>query len=476
VEFFGFGGRKMGRAGEGVAIADGTESILSNPASLAGIPRPELSVGLLLAESEFDRIPKLWWDTNRDGRIDDTDEPLDVQPDYGLIHGALIAATRPFGKHVAAGMGLFIPKERLLRLSTFDASIPTYFLYANRTQRYELGGAIGVRPWGGFAIGAGMQMIPRAKYKLDGTLDVTLAGSDDGDTSAGDVVGVGLDVHSMELDLVPGFAPNLSFHWDAGELVPALKGLEVGGAWRGEAGLPVDVDINLQINAATAESQDLDRIVLPLVFGVQIGLFDHYVPSQWTLGAAYTIGDTLTISGDLRRTAWDRMQLNIANVVHSSIQGATVDFGDDPVADGNPYDVTLRATYAPRAGVDLRLPPIDGKRFGKVRIVARGGVGFEPTPLVAQDTSSSALLDGDRTIFAVGAGVEHADPFRRPIAANEPPYRVRWDGFFQYHVVATGSLQRPDTDTPTAGYPVDGSSIPIGGHLLAAGLQWSIEY
>lgn len=460
----------MGRAGEGVAVADGTESILSNPASLPGIARPELSIGFLAADMSFEGFPDLYWDTNRDGLLDENDAPLDAGPAYDNVHGALIGATLPFGPKLCFGIGLFLPKERLIRLATFEPAVPTYFLYANRTQRYEMGIGGGWRPWKGLAIGGGVQMIPRARYSLQGTLDIVASGAEEGDADASDVVAMTLDVHSMQLDLVPGFAPNLALHWDVGEAVPALDGLQLGGAWRGEAGLPVDVAIDLQVNAGTADVEDLEGMVLPLQFAVQLGVFDHYVPSQWTVGAAYTIEDTLTISADLRRTAWDQMQVSVAQVTDGTVRGGAIDFGEDPVADGNPYTVTLVPTWAPRLGLDLRLPSIDGKRLGEVRVVTRGGFGREPTPLESQG-KESALLDAGRTIFAVGVGVEHDDPFRR-----DARRRVRFDGFFQYHLLDQGELDRPDPGAPAAGYPVDGSPIPIGGHLLAAGLQWSFEY
>ncbi len=475
MEFYGFGGRKMGRAGAGMALSEGTDSILSDPAAMPGIDHPELSVGFLMADAQFTQFPDLWWDTNRDGRIDETDPPLDAGPDYDAVHGVMIGATRPLGNRAAIGLGLFIPKERLLRLQTFEPSIPTYFLYANRTQRYELGVGLGVRPIAGISAGLGVQMIPRAKYSLDATLDLTLDGATSSDTSASDVIGLGLDVHEMTLDLVPGFSPSVSLQWEAGEALPLLEGLELAAAWRGAAGLPVDVDIDLQINASTQDMGSVDSITLPLLFAVQLGVFDHYVPSELNFGAAYTIEKTLTISVDLRRTAWDQMAVSIAKVTHSNISGATVDFGADSVVDGNPYTLDLAATWAPRIGADLHLPAIHTTTpLGDIRVITRGGFGFEPTPLVSQ-TAESALLDSDRLIFAVGLGVEHQDPFRkksRPDRARP----MRLDGFFQYHLLASGEYARPVPTAPTAGYSIDGSPIPIGGHLLAAGAQWSFEY
>lgn len=472
VEFYGFGARRMGRAGGGVAMAEGAESILDNPASLAGTKYAQLSIGFMGVDAEFEKFPKLWWDTNRDGLVNEDDPALDAGPSYDPVQGFVIAASRPMGKNFAIGGGLFLPLQRILRLQTFDPQVPTYFLYANRAQRYELGIGAGWRPKWGIAVGAGMQVIPRARYSLDATLDLTISGAEEGDDTAGDVVAVGLDVHSMSLDLVPGFAPLASVHWDAGQAVPALDGLELGAEWRGEAGLPVDVDIDLQINANTENVGDMNDIVIPLVMAVQLGVFDHYVPSRLDFGAAYAIKHTLTLSVDMRRTAWDQMQVNIAKVTHATVNGAAIDLPDGSVHDGNPYAIVLQPTWAPRVGAELQLPAFRlWERWGDIHIHTRGGLGFEPTPLVSQ-TAASALLDADRFIFAVGLGVEHDDPFRK--AGNRR--LVRLDGFFQYHVLARGSLDRGNPETPTAGYSKDGSPIPIGGHLLAAGAQWSFEY
>ncbi|MFN7144814.1 MAG: OmpP1/FadL family transporter [Myxococcota bacterium] len=471
VEIFGFGARKMGRAGGGVAVDDGAENVLLNPAALAGRRYPEVSLGFVGAGMRFSQLPPLWWDTNRDGLVNEADPALELADTYDPVQAVILGATRPIGPTIGVGFGLLVPVQRILRLATFEPALPTYFMYANRVQSYELGLGAAWRPWGGLSVGAGVSMIPRARYSLDATLDLTLSGASEGDADASDVVGMGLDVHAMQLDLIPGFAPRVALHWDAGQAVPALDGLTLGASWRGEAGLPVDVDIDLQIDAATEDTGDLDPMVLPFLLGVQLGVYDHYVPEQWVAGAAYTLLDTATISGEVRFTRWDRMQVSIARVVDSSVEGAAVDFGEDPLEDGNPYAITMEPTVSPRLGLDLRLPGVQtGDRFGEVRILARGGFGYEPTPLATQ-SAASALLDSDRVIFSVGAGLEHDDPFRRT-----EDRRVRLDGYFQYHLLATGELVRPEPQTPTPGYPVAGSSLPIGGHLLAAGLQWSLEY
>ena len=471
MDFYGFGARRMGRAASGLALPDGFDAVLTDPAALPGIPYPELGVGFVLAQSDFYDLPPVYWDTNQDGYVTDADTPLELDPDADPVHGFLIGATRPFGRRAAGGVALFVPVERLFRLQTFEPSLPTYFLYGNRTQRYELGGGLAWRPIGGLAIGGGLQMIPRARYRLDATLDVTVAGTDDPDATAGDVLGLALDVHTMELDVVAGFSPSLSLHWDAGQAVPALQGLQLAGAWRGAAGLPVDVAINLQANLATEDLGDLDDIVVPLLLALDVGVFDHYVPATLTIGGAYTFRETVTVTADLKRTSWDQMRLSIARVVHASIDGAAVDLGDEPIDDGNPYEVVLRATWSPRLGTEITTPAVSsGTRLGEVRLLARGGVGFEPSPLVSQ-TVTTALLDSSRVIFAFGGGVRCDDPLR-----TKERRAMEVDGFFQYHQLAAGQLDRGTPAEPTAGYAVDGSAYPVGGHLLAAGVEWSLQY
>ncbi len=473
VEFYGFGARRMGRAGGGTAIADGPESVLSNPASLPGLDAPELSLGIVYGDTAFRQFPDLYWDTNQDGLINSNDSLLDMGPNYNATMGVMVGAAVPLGKRVAVGLGLYLPPNRLLRLQTFEPQLPSYFLYENRTQRYELGMGLGVRPIWGLSLGAGLQMIPTVKFALDATLNATVSGAGEED-SATELVDMELDVHSMVMDLKPGMAPNLAFHWDAGQAVPVLDGLFVGASWRGSAGLPVDADLNIQANIKTADVGELEQVLLPLVLNLQMGLYDHYVPSQWNFGLAYSIKDRLMISADLRRTGWDKLRINIAEIVSSSLEGAAVDFGKDPVKDGNPYDVELEATWAPRVGADLRLPEIKTKTaLGNIAIRMRAGFGYEPTPLVSQ-SAATVVLDADRIIFGGGLGVEHLNPFWRGEAGGKR--MVRWDGFLQYHMLATGELVRPEPAQPTAGYAVGGAAIPIGGHLLAAGAQWSLQY
>lgn len=467
-EIYGFGGRKMGRAGEGVALADGPESILSNPASLPGQSLRQVSVAALGTYSVFSDVQPVWWDTNQDGLVNETDTPLDVGPAYDPVAGLMIGAVYPITDTLTMGAAFFLPATRIIRIETFEPQLPTYLFHANRAQRYDLGLAAGWRPALGMGVGAGVQVVPRAELALDGTIDLRVEGAQEGDTAPSDVLGLGLDVHRLRVDLVPAIVPTLSLHWDAGEAVTALDGLQLGATWRGEGGLPVVTEINLQINAGTASVGDLEDLVVPLVLGMQLGVFDHYVPSQLVMGAGYTVGDTLTLSADIKRTAWDGMQLSVAHLEKGSMTGTGLQLGAEAVTDGNPADVTFAPTWAPRVGVDLRLPGGEVRHLGDVHPVVRAGFGWEPSPLVAQGPET-ALLDASRSVFALGVGAEANDPLREG-------HVTRLDGFAQYHVLASDFYTRAAPAAATAGYPMDGQPIAVGGSLLAAGLQWSTTY
>ncbi len=52
---------------------------------------------------------------------------------------------------------------------------------------------------------------------------------------------------------------------------------------------------------------------------------------------------------------------------------------------------------------------------------------------------------------------------------------VRLDLFAQLHRIGESSLPRA-AEVPTAGFPVQGSSIPIGGSLAVVGAQWGFDY
>lgn len=475
-DVFGFGAGAIGRGGGGVALWDGAQDVSLNPASLQHMEQGQVMLGYGLIRSAFDPIPPVWWDTNRDGRIDDTDTPLDIGPHYDPADGFQFALGRPVGKRFGLAINGFLPQDRILRLQTVDPSLPTYFLYQNRLNRYELSAGFGWEQIPGLSIGGAVEVIVRGTYRISMTADATVRGAGQDDQQAGDLVErVTLDVHEMTFDLVPSLAPVAGVLWDAGELVPALDGWSLGATWRGAAGLPISVDIDLQAELTAQDVGTFQPTAFSLVAPIELAVFDHYLPEQYTGGIAWRAGRTFRAYADLRHTRWDRFQANVAQVVGGEVESQLIQLSDPAIHDGNPYTLNMRATTGFRTGLELTLPrveptkEIDGQHLGSFQGTVRGGWGMEPSPLGSQG-ADSAFLDAGRMWFAVGAGVAHGAPFD---LFGGP---VRWDLYAQYHLLAKGALDRSGAGTHAAGVPVDGSAIPIGGHLWAVGLQCSIDH
>ncbi|MEQ1502494.1 MAG: hypothetical protein ABMB14_09690, partial [Myxococcota bacterium] len=347
----------------------------------------------------------------------------------------------------------------------------------NRPQRFVAAAAIGGQVLPGVSIGLGANLLAKAHIRVGATIDAavnppeatgtTTAATPDLDAAVSDVT---IDVHTIDFQVVPAVAPLAGIQLDLGRWWAPLDGLVLGGAYQGRVGLPLDVDLDLQANAEVTGFGDLEPFVAAAVAEATLTLFDHYVPQRISLGMAYRRSDVLTVYLDGRWTDWRGLVLNVARLDEASLTSPFVSIDDAAIHDGNPYTIVVKSTWSLRMGADLELPKI--AIAGRIRYVqwsVRGGFGFEPTPLVSQG-SSSAFLDTDRTMFTFGVGEESWDPFGLVDGA------VRFDLFFQWHVLARATLPRTSAG-PVAGYPADSASgIPVGGTMPVIGGQWSFEY
>ena len=471
VDVFGFDARTMGRGGGGLALSDGPGDLFRNPSLLQRLPAPQVSFGYAMLRGGFDAPPPVYWDTNQDGRIDDTDDPLQVDLTLDRADGFMVGLARPVGKRFGIGLAAFLPLDRLLRIRTFEPSLPTWFLYENRLHRFELTAGFGWQQLPGISVGGAVEMLARTRFRITTTLEVRVRGAQGGDTGAGDLVEeMSLDTHAIEIDLVPNFAPVASLSWDVGELIPPLRGLQMGATYRGSTGLPVDVIIDLQGNVAIEDVGDLEPMVLTLIAPIQLDLYDHYVPERLTVGIAWDKRGPVRGYFDLERTWWNRMRLNVAQVSDGEVQSQVLKLSDTSIHDGNDYTAELGATTAFDLGAEVAMPELSLKGgFQFLRLSLRAGGGLHPSPLKSQGPTSS-LLDADRLQTGVGLGIAHADPFH--LVAGP----LRWDLAFSWHQFASGALDVGDQTPYRAGAPLDGAPVPVGGHLLAAALQWSFEY
>ena len=116
-DLYGFGGRTIGRGGAGVAIVADPDAAMLNPAGLARVSQAEVGAGFALVRMNFPKLPPVYWDTNRDGRIDEYDEALDPGPFIGRADGAMMSVSRPVIEGWGVGASFLLPRDRLLRFA-----------------------------------------------------------------------------------------------------------------------------------------------------------------------------------------------------------------------------------------------------------------------------------------------------------------------------------------------------------------------
>lgn len=469
-DMFGQGASAMGSGGGGVAmVQDGTAAWL-NPAGLGRIRRPTASVGFVAGFDDFQPVPDLWWDTNRDGTLDSRDDPLPWSVGVERIQGVQLSVGRQIGGKFGLGATAWLPTQRLYRLSTIEPDLPHYLMYQNRPQRYNLNIGVGGEIVRGVNIGASLDMHSRTVFDMYGTLHLTVSGEEDPDRpgTGGLVQQVEVDVHELTLDLRYAALPILGVQLELGEWADDLDGLVVAASYRPGMNIAIEADLDIQANVEVRDVGDFDPYVIAALIDARANLFDHTVPARTVLGVAWRTDDILSAYVDVIHQDWRAGRANVTQLEYANIESPLVDLGD-AARDGNVYQLELRSTWSVRTGMDLKLPKIElENKLEYVRFAVRGGFAYHPTPLRAQGTNS-ALLDSDRATFTIGGGVEVFDPF----ALVDGP--VRLDLFGQLHNLGSSSLPR-SADSPTAGYPVQGDSLPIGGRLVVIGAQWGFDY
>ncbi len=469
-DMYGSGVRYMGMGGGGIGLVDDGNAARINPAGLGFVDQPTVGLGVTSAFHRFDPIPDLYWDTNRDGVLDDRDAALEFPSAVDDAAGFQVYAGRNIGGKFGIGLNAYVPTKRVIRFETFEPRLPNYLMYSNRPQRFSAAAGVGGQILPGVSIGASVEVLAAAHLNLFMTLDAGFSGdSDSGEELVGDIV---ITVHEASLDVVPQLAPIIGAQIDVGEWLPALEGVQVGGVIRGSTGLPITANLDIQANIAIEDVGDLEPYILAAIIDGKLSMIDHYVPPYIAIGGAYHRPEgMLSVYGDMRLTSWQRFKINIADLDtdNSSLTTPLVDL-NDRLVDGNDFVAPQwRNTVQVNGGAEVRLPKWEfDTRWQYAQLSLRGGFAYIPSPLLGQ-SSETAFLDSDRTMLTLGAGLEHHDPFE---LVDAP---VRYDLMLQYNLLSRGSLPR-SSDEPTAGYPVDVDFIPYGGSIVVIGAQWGFDF
>ncbi|MEC8380167.1 MAG: hypothetical protein VXZ96_07595 [Myxococcota bacterium] len=470
VDIYGFGAQMMGRGLGGVAIGGNVADLVNNPASLQQLVQPDFQLGFHILRSSFEPTGPVRWDTNVDGKIDDSDPPYQPNVDYPRADGFSIGLGRPIGKRFGLGIVAFIPRDRLLRVHTFEPSLPRYFMYDNRPNTYYMALGFGFEQLNGFSIGGAIELSAKARYQLSSTLRATLNNSESDDLDLSDVSRVELDIHEMTLELASDYAPVASIMLTPGEWIEPLRGLQLGVVYRGATGLPVDVDIDLQIDAGTEDFGELGDLSLSALTPFKLSVFDHYVPARLSLGVAYQVQDFLLMYVDGRWTQWSKMTVNIAQVTDGHIDAPLLSQSTIPIEDSNEYILKTRDIWDLKMGLELHLPDFGfGKDIGSLQPVFRGG--YARTPSVIDSIGPNvALMDTARASYTVGAGIIQRSPF----GWLQGP--ITWDMYMQWHTLLASQLTVAYSDSYSPGAPIDGADLIMSGQLRAGGFQLRLNY
>lgn len=467
---YGPAARSRGMGGGGVALVEDGTAAYQNPAGLGRVRQPQAAMGVILAKESLAPLPPLWWDTNRDGVIDERDEPLRVSADVDDAAGFNLHAARQVGGKFGLGLSVYMPTTRMFRMATFEPELPNYFMYANRQQRYALAAGVGGEVARGISIGASVDFVPRTVFDLTMTMDVSVVGDGNAQSTEQLLTEIAIDIHEMSLDVVPGFAPIVGVQLEMGRWFEPLDGLVVAAMYRGSVGLPIEVNLDIQANINANDIGDLEPFVMAAIVDAGVSIFDHYVPAMGQVGLAWRTEETFTAYADLKWTQWEPLgrNLNVARVSRAEVTSPLIDI-NDTIVDGNQFSVAFKNTLGFAAGTELKLPQWDfDTRWKYARVAVRGGVAYNPTPLLGQGEDSS-LLDTNRLSFSLGAGVEFWDP----LDLVDAP--VRLDAFGQYHVLAKGAIPKA-SDGPAPGFPTDSATLPFGGSIFVVGAQIGFDY
>ncbi len=472
VDVYGFGAKSIGRGQGGISVADGGMTVFRNPALLQDLEWAEAVIGYGLYRSDFPEGPNVYWDTNRDGLLNSSDDPLRVKSQSSSSDSVTLSMSRNVGSKVGLGINAFLPTSQFLRLHTTEPALPTWVMYGSRNQRFEIAVGLGAEVFRGISVGVSAELIAQARYRINATLDVAAGTANEEDPAGEDLIDyVTVDIHEMTLDLVPRFIPVVGLHWDAGVLAPTLNGLYLGAAWRGSSGVPVDASIDLQLNGSVFhDMEELEPMYVTLLMPVELSIFDHYVPERLSLGASYEHKEWAMAYVDLHHSRWSEMQVNVAHVTESEIRSQLIGVEENLLDDANDYDAVFVDTWSVHGGFEIFLPQIDVQgEAGSIQPVIRAGMGLIPSPLQSQG-SGTAFLDADRMLFSTGMGVSHQDPF------DLVPGPVSWDMFFTAHRLASGELKPTASGNIRPGAPVDGAAFPIGGKLWSSGVQLAVSF
>jgi len=406
-DIFGVTARDIGMGGGMTAAAIGWSALYYNPAALTASRQQHLGAGLTLT------MPSLSVE-----RQHPSGDRATVTPETHL--GISLGWTKPipgiFEERLAVGVSFYVPAKRLVRVQGFDPQTPHFYLFQNLQDKLVIQAGIAGDPLPWLAIGLGVQILADLGGGVDLDMHIT-SGSFD------------------RRDLRVSLDPTASLF--AGVLVRPTDGLSVGLSYRGSSSLRFELPVRVREGDALSLDIDVAQTVL-------------WAPHQISLGVTYVFETPrLQLAADATLALWSGAP-DPSPRLSVDVEGALLEaFGLSQALDlstrGGPIAMGFGDTLIARIGAEWAV--LDW-------LTLRSGYFFRPTPAPRQ-TRSTAYLDNDAHVIALGAGVTVGNPLRAR------PSVVRIDLAAQVSILPRRTVFKRD--------PLD----PVG-DLSHGGAMWTV--
>jgi hypothetical protein len=360
IDMFGFGARAPAMAGAATAAVDGASATYYNPGALAAGDVIRIDLGYQAA------FPKL--------SINGGDQ--DVDSSRGLVAGLTVPGDiGPF--HLAFGLAVHLPDERILRTRTMPSARTRWVYYDNRPQRFYLAGCLGLQLLPNLWIGGGFTEMSRTKGSIDLNGRIGFPSSED-----------------STLDLSIDVSLAAERYATAGVLWQATPWLDVGVTYRGGFVLALDQAFAIHGNLGPANMP----VVRDAFLSLESLSLDLFQPEEVVVGLAARLTPRVLVSADLQYQRWSVFE-NPASQIE--IQYDFREFNDQVKI---PAPLPLEPAYfhdivSPRLGVEVIAAAAKSATW-----LVRAGYAYEPSPAPEQRGETN-LVDNDKHTLSLGLGL-----------------------------------------------------------------------
>ncbi|MCK6544651.1 outer membrane protein transport protein [Myxococcota bacterium] len=304
--------RAMALAGAYTALSDDASALYYNPAGLGQVDGSNVSLAFMLS------FPSLKA-TDPDG----ADVALGAPRDEGYgVHLAWSPSSILDGD-LGIGFSVLLPHRRALRFNVHTFEDPYFVLYENSIEVLETRVGVAYKVFDFLSVGASALLLAG----LDGEVRLVTPFQS----------GPNLDETKRNVVAVDAVLPNREYFTAGIQLYPT-DDLTLGLSFREATFVPIDLPIDF-----TIEILGLSPIQTVAHLDVKV----KYSPAQLGFGAAYRVGPSLLVTGDLQFALYSHYQIPYGNV--------TLDrsLSDDIVLlPPRKPKTSLRDVWIPRVGVE----------------------------------------------------------------------------------------------------------------------------